>query len=171
MNRWKSLLMMLPCVACSSVQKVESPSVPSRIRAHTLRLKPGQGLTEELQAFAKSQGLRAAAILTTVGSLNRVNLRYANQKEGVAEEGHFEIVSLVGTLTADSMHLHLSVSDGHGKTRGGHLLPGNTVYTTAEIVIAELEDAVYERELDPTFGYRELVVKPNLNSRKPPSPK
>jgi predicted DNA-binding protein with PD1-like motif len=164
MNRSKlhsirSLLLLLPSVACSTAP-APSPTVPSRIRAHTLRLRPGQGLVEELQAFAKSQRLRAGAILTTVGSLTRVNLRYANQKEGVAEEGHFEIVSLVGTLNEDSMHLHLSVSDGQGRTRGGHLLPGNTVYTTAEIVIAELEDASYERELDPTFGYRELVVKP-----------
>ena len=73
MNRWKSLLMMIPCVACSSLQKLESPSIPSRIRAHTLRLKPGQGLTEELQAFAKSQHLRAGAILTTVAGVVRKN--------------------------------------------------------------------------------------------------
>jgi predicted DNA-binding protein with PD1-like motif len=66
----------------------------------------------------------------------------------------------VGTLNEDSMHLHLSVSDGKGSTRGGHLMPGNTVYTTAEIVIAELEDADYLREPDAQSGYRELVVKP-----------
>lgn len=160
MRSWKSLLMLLPCVACSSMPKNDSPSAPSRVRAHTLRLKPGQGLTEELQAWAKSQHIRAAAIVTTVGSLTRVNLRYANQKEPVSEEGHFEIVSLVGTLNEESMHLHLSVSDGKGQTRGGHLMPGNTIYTTAEIVIAELEDSEYTREPDSQSGYRELVVKP-----------
>ena len=159
MKSWKSLFLFLPCVACSSLPKHDSPTVPSRVRAHTLRLKPGQGLTEELQAWAKSQQIRAAAIMTTVGSLTRVNLRYANQKESVAEDGHFEIVSLVGTLNEDSMHLHLSVSDGKGQTRGGHLMPGNIIYTTAEIVIAEIEDADFTREPDPQSGYRELVVK------------
>lgn len=151
--------MLLPCVACTSAPKLEGPTIPSRIRAHTLRLKPGQGLGEELQAWAKAHHIRAAAILTTVGSLTRVNLRYANQKEATRAEGYFEIVSLVGTLNEDSMHLHLSVSDGNGTTRGGHLMPGNTIYTTAEIVIAELKDADYQREPDPQSGYRELVVK------------
>ncbi len=160
MKSWKSLFLLLPCAACSSVPKSESPTVPSRVRAHTLRLKPGQGLTEELQSWAKTHRIRAAAIVTTVGSLTRVNLRYANQKEAVAEEGHFEIVSLVGTLNEDSMHLHLGVSDGKGATRGGHLMSGNTVYTTAEIVISEIEDADYLREPDSQSGYRELVVKP-----------
>ena len=160
MKSWKSLLMFLPCVACSSIPKSDSPTVPSRIRAHTLRLKPGQGITEELQAWAKTHRIRAAAILTTVGSLTRVNLRYANQKNPTMDEGHFEIVSLVGTLNEDSMHLHLSVSDGKGVTRGGHLMPGNIIYTTAEIVIAELEDADFQREPDSQSGYRELVVKP-----------
>ena len=57
------------------------------------------------------------------------------------------------------MHLHASVSNTKGETFGGHLASGNIIYTTAEIVIAELEDVTFTREQDPDSGYKELVVK------------
>jgi uncharacterized protein len=44
--------------------------------------------------------------------------------------------------------------------KAGHLLDGNVVYTTVEIVIAHLSDLSFTRVLDETYGYRELVIKP-----------
>lgn len=111
-------------------------------------------------AIAVENKIKAGFIATCVGSLEQINLRYANQPEGKILKGHFEIVSLVGTLTDSSSHLHLSVSDNTGKTIGGHLLDGNLIYTTAEIVIRELTDVQFEREIDSTYGYKELVIKP-----------
>lgn len=160
MKFWKYILPILSLNACTTPPYADDPAVPSRVRAHTLRLKPGQELTEELEAWAKSHRIRAATIVSAVGSLTRVSLRYANQKNATSGVGHFEVVSLVGTLNEESMHLHLSVSDGRGNTLGGHLMPGSVVYTTAEVVIAELEDADYLREQDLQSGYRELKVKP-----------
>ena len=52
------------------------------------------------------------------------------------------------------------MSDSTGRTLGGHLLDGCRVYTTAEIVLAELPALVFSRETDATFGYKELVVQP-----------
>ena len=99
-------------------------------------------------------------MLTCVGSLTDVTLRLANQEGPAHYHGHFEIVSLVGTLSATGgAHLHLSVSDSTGRTLGGHLLDGCRVYTTAEIVLAELPALTFTREADPTFGYQELVVR------------
>lgn len=74
--------------------------------------------------------------------------------------GHFEIVSLVGTLSANGSHLHLAVADSTGRTIGGHLLDGCRVYTAAEIVLGELPALDFRRETDPAFGYLELVVRP-----------
>jgi predicted DNA-binding protein with PD1-like motif len=51
------------------------------------------------------------------------------------------------------------VSDSTGRTIGGHLLDGCRVYTTAEIVLGELPALAFTREIDPTFGYRELAVR------------
>ena len=127
---------------------------------YALRLRPDQDLKQELQAFAKTHDLRAAWIASAVGSLTTYHLRFANREEGFSESGHFEILSLSGTLSAEGMHVHLSVSDSTGRTTGGHLLDGNIVFTTAEIVIGVGRDFTFERAVDSTFGYRELVVRP-----------
>ena len=138
-------------------------SIASKMTAHTFRLKPGQDFMEELTAWAKEKKIKAATILSVVGSFTKVNLRYANQENGSAQEGHFEIVSIVGTFNDTSTHIHASVSNGKGETFGGHMLPGNVIYTTAEVVVAELNDAVFTRETDKKesggSGWDELVVK------------
>lgn len=128
---------------------------------HAFRLRPHEDLKQSILDIAREKNVQAGIILTCVGSLEQVHLRYANQPEGVKQEGHFEIVSLVGTFSTSAAHLHLAVSDHTGKTTGGHLLDGNLIYTTAEIVIAELADLRFERGIDPTYGYLELVIKAN----------
>ena len=126
---------------------------------YVLRLRPGQDLKEALAAFAKTRGLRAGFLASAVGSLTDVHLRYANRDAGTRLSGHFEMLSLSGTLTQDGMHVHLSVADSTGRTYGGHLLDGNLVYTTAELVIGEATGLTFGREVDSTYGYRELTVK------------
>ena len=127
---------------------------------HVLRLAPGELLKESLQAFAKTHDIEAGWIVTAVGSLTDTHLRFANREAGTRASGHFEIVSLTGTLATSGAHLHMSVADGTGHTFGGHLLDGNRVYTTVELVIARDAGKRFAREVDPTYGYRELVVYP-----------
>lgn len=92
--------------------------------------------------------------------MKKANLRLANQPEATTLEEKFEIVSLVGTFGADSgMHLHPSISDGTGKTIGGHLMNGNLIYTTAEIIIGEALDVKFSRELDSITTYNELFIE------------
>ena len=131
----------------------ESP----RAHFYALRLRPGQDLLDELQHFARARRLRAAFVAACSGSAVRTRVRYANQPEPTVREGHFEIVSLSGTLNGDGAHVHASFADSTGATFGGHLMPGTLVYTTAEIVIGELDAVAFTREPDPTYGYRELV--------------
>ena len=128
-------------------------------KTHVIRLKPGQDLKKELQAFAEKNELDAAWIVTCAGSLTKYNIRFANQQNGSMAEGHFEIVSLTGTLSRNGSHIHISVSDSTGKTTGGHLLDGNIIYTTAEIVIGESNDLVFSREKDGTTPWEELVIR------------
>lgn len=148
------------------------PAVSSVVKAYALRLRPGQDLRHELVAFAQQHQLRAAAVLTCVGSLTTTSLRLANQEGPTHYHGHFEIVSLVGTLSVNGSHLHLSVADSTGRTLGGHLLEGSVVYTTAEIVLSELPELDFRREPDPTYGYQELTVYPAPKPpRRAPTPK
>jgi predicted DNA-binding protein with PD1-like motif len=121
------------------------------------RLKPHADLRESILDFARSNKIKAGVVLTCVGSLEQLNLRFANQPSGSLLRGYFEILSLSGTFSDTSSHLHLSVADHTGKTIGGHLLTGNLIYT-AEIAFAELTDLEFHRVLDPTYGYRELIV-------------
>lgn len=145
----------------SSAQPTSIPmeAVAAPMQTYSFRLRPGQDLKTELDALVKKQRIGAGAVLTCVGSLTDVSLRLANQDGPSVWKGHYEIVSLVGTLSANGSHVHLSVSDSTGRTLGGHLLEGCKIYTTAEILIGVMPSLDYVREVDPTFGYRELVVR------------
>ena len=85
----------------------------------------------------------------------------SNQTEGINREGHFEILSLSGTVSINGLHLHLAVSDSSGNTIGGHLLEGNIIYTTAELVISSTEKYLFTRTKDGTTPWEELQIKEN----------
>lgn len=148
-------------------QSAALPPATSLTRAHALRLRPGDDLRNTLLAYVAQHGIEAGAVLTCVGSLTVATLRLANQEGPTEYRGHFEIVSLVGMLSATGgSHLHLAVADSTGRTLGGHLLAGCRVYTTAEIVLIALPELKFTRETDPVFGYKELVVKPAATKKQ-----
>lgn len=126
---------------------------------HIIRLHPGDDVKLKLEEFVHERKLEAALIVSAVGSLGLAELRYVAQDKTTKLKGPFEVVSLSGTLSASGgSHVHMSISDGTGKTLGGHLMPGNKVYTTLEIGIGELKDKAFKREHDPKSGYEELKI-------------
>lgn len=140
-------------IGCRSI-----PMQASKTDVYALRLHPGQDLKKELDLFARNHEIAAGFIVTCVGSLRKANLRLANQPQPTAWERKFEIVSLVGTLSPDGSHLHIAIADSTGATLGGHLLEGNEIYTTAEIVIGSARSLRFRRETDPQTTYKELKV-------------
>ncbi len=126
---------------------------------HCLRFHPGQDLKQSLKAFAVQKNLQAGAVLTGIGSLSQVALRFASQPEATVLSGAFELINLAGTLSAHGLHLHGAVADQQGQVYGGHIAAGCIVRTTAEIVIAELPNLCLKRGLDPQTGYLELIVE------------
>jgi predicted DNA-binding protein with PD1-like motif len=136
------------------------------VRILALRLKPGQDLRQQLESFVKEQGIKAGFLITTVGSLRQASIRLADQPAATDFTGKFEIVSLVGTLGQDGVHLHISISDSTGKTIGGHLVAGCLIYTTAEIVIGEAQGLTFSRELDAETGYQELRIRKKPQRRR-----
>ena len=117
---------------------------------------------DEIECFVIEKDIHAGCILCAVGSLTHATLRLANQIDYTHYHGHFEIISLIGTVSIYGSHLHTSISDGNGVTTGGHLVSGCKIYTTAEIVLAVFPDLVYRREPCDQSGYEELVVYPNI---------
>jgi len=129
------------------------------MHAYTFRLKPGQDLFDSIESFVKEKDIQAGCVLSSVGSLTYATLRLANRGVYNHYEGYFEIVSMTGTVSVHGSHIHVAISDGDGKTIGGHLVPGCKVYTTAEVVLAVFDDVIFKRELlEDDSGYEELVV-------------
>ena len=129
------------------------------MKTHATRLQPNTDLKKEIFSFFKSKNITAGLILSAVGSLKMVNLRFADAATATLLNGPFEILSLNGTLSIDGVHLHICISDTNGKTLGGHLLDGCMIHTTCELVIGELLNTFFNRELDPATQYQELKIK------------
>ena len=130
-----------------------------RNKIHSLRLLPGNDLKKSVELFVKKNKIKAGVILSSVGSLTVAELRFADQKIPSKIKGPFEIIQLNGTVTVHGLHLHLGLSDSKGHMIGGHLLPGCLIHTTCELVILEMKDREFIRELDYQTSYKELLVK------------
>ncbi len=139
--------------ACKNIKQMSNSSI-----IHAFRLKPGDDLKQSIIKYVDENKIAAGYVVTCVGSLTEYNIRFANKPDGSKGTGHFEIVSLTGVLSTEGSHIHISISDSTGKTIGGHLMDGCKVYTTAEIVVGEDKTKVFTREVDSTFGYKELKV-------------
>jgi predicted DNA-binding protein with PD1-like motif len=136
----------------------KSRQLSANTLTHAFRLKPGDDLLNGIDAFVQEHHIEAGYIITCAGSLTAYNIRFANQTDGSKGEGHFEIVSLSGTLSKNGSHIHISISDDTGRMIGGHLLKENLVYTTAEIVIGEHKGLVFTRDKDGTTPWQELQI-------------
>jgi predicted DNA-binding protein with PD1-like motif len=129
------------------------------ITAYAFRLKPGQDLKQEIQKIVIQKQIKGGWISSCAGSLTNYNIRFANQPVGSSDSGHFEIVSLTGTVSTNGSHIHISVSDSTGKTIGGHLMDRCFIYTTAEIVILSSDNFIFKREKDGTTAWEELQLE------------
>lgn len=101
----------------------------------------------------------AGCIISAVGSLAHAKLRLAGSTEFFEVSGKFEIVSATGTLSRNGSHIHIAIADNRGQVTGGHLVEGNLIFTTCEIVILKLAEYSFERAPDPQTGYGELLIK------------
>lgn len=148
------ILTTLLLTACQSKKMNEQNTL-----VYAFRLKPGEDLKGGIEKIIKDKAIKAGWVATCVGSLTDYAIRFANQSEESKGSGHFEIVSLVGTISINGSHLHISISDSTGKTIGGHLMPGCKVYTTAEIVLQVTDKYEFAREKDGSTLWEELKVK------------
>lgn len=153
----KFLIIALTTIIFSACQS--SNMKQEKITTYAFRLKPGDDLKAGIEKLIKENNIRAGWIATCVGSLTDYTIRFANQAEGTKGSGHFEIVSLVGTVSINGSHIHISISDSAGNTTGGHLMSGCRIYTTAEIVIQASDKFEFTREKDGSTPWEELQVK------------
>lgn len=129
------------------------------IKAHAFRLTKGQDLKVELENYISEKGIKAAVIASAVGCVSKAVVRNAGGEKCITIDKDLEIVSMTGTFSVDGCHLHISLSDDELNTYGGHLKDGCIINTTCEVVILELENYEFTREMDDSTGYKELVIK------------
>lgn len=129
------------------------------MKEHAIRLTKGMDLKVEIEKYAKEHNIEAGCIISAVGCLTKLTLRTAGAKSVETIEDDFEIVSATGTISKDGCHIHIAVSDDTLKTYGGHLKDGCIINTTVELVLLELNDYSFNREMDENTGYKELVIR------------
>jgi uncharacterized protein len=129
------------------------------MHTHAIRLKPGEDLKQSIQKFVQQNNIEAGWVVTCAGSLTKASIRLANQPNTNVYEGHFEILSLSGTVSVNGSHLHISVADSTGNCIGGHLTEGSIIYTTAEIILQESKELKFTREKDGTTPWEELQIR------------
>jgi predicted DNA-binding protein with PD1-like motif len=130
------------------------------MRVLPLRLQPGDDLRLSLERWMAQQQEQAGCVLSAVGSLEEAQLRRAGHQQNTTITGQMEMLTLMGTLSADGAHLHITIADSSGAVRGGHLCAGSLVRTTAELVVGLMPHWRFNRQLDPATGYAELRITP-----------
>ncbi|MCR4465672.1 MULTISPECIES: PPC domain-containing DNA-binding protein [unclassified Burkholderia] len=130
------------------------------MQAHPLRLSPGDDLRASIEQALRRLDAHAAFVIQGIGSLNVAQLRYAGVAAPTELRGDLEILTLAGSVSPDGAHLHMAVSDAHGRVSGGHVASGCVVRTTAEILLVSLPAHRFSREHDALTGFNELVVRP-----------
>jgi uncharacterized protein len=110
-----------------------------------LRLDPGEDVLLSLRTAVVDQGIRNAAILSGVGSLDRYHfhvVKTTNMPPGntfIRGEGPFDILTVTGLVVNGEVHAHITFSDTE-LAMGGHLEEGCRVLTFAVVVMAEAID-------------------------------
>lgn len=124
-----------------------------------LRLEPGADLRGAIEQAVATQAAGAAFLLAGIGSLSCAALRLAGAAEPLVLDGDLELLTLSGSVAANGAHLHATLARADGSVLGGHVAPGCTVRTTAELLLAPLPCWRLQRAPDPRTGFAELVAQ------------
>jgi len=143
-------------------------SQAQRGRTFVLRLEDGETVHEEIERFAREQGITAAALIIIGGAAGESRL-VVGPERGDARPvtpamhilGDVHEVAGTGTLFPDDegapvVHLHMACGRGDN-TVTGCIRAGIKVWQIMEIVLFELTDTTGRRVFHPDLGFKLLV--------------
>ena len=136
-----------------------------------LRLGPGEDIIGSLEQTCREENIRSGAILSINGSMDGAQFFTVQERpdlkagfgysEPVVLDGAVEMLAACGTIShlgdAVNVHIHCSIGDRQGIAHGGHLIPGNKVLLTMEIVIGVFEHVDMAMKLCPTLEVNVLA--------------
>ncbi|KJY83189.1 DNA-binding protein [Vibrio galatheae] len=127
-----------------------------------VRLTKGQDLKLYIQQLVTEHNIHAGTIASCVGCFTQTTMRLAGATDTLQLHELVEIVSVMGTLTAEHQHIHIAVAKKDGSVVGGHLMAGCLVDTTVELILHRYDNHNFSREYDQSTGFTELVVSKAL---------
>ena len=128
---------------------------------YIFRLHRGDDLKQSILEFCKMNNINSGIMAWAVGCCSKVRFRLAGAESFYEDERDYEIVSIMGTISKDGVHIHISFADDTGKVVGGHLSDGCIINTTCEVSIIETNKYKLSREYDEETCYKELVIEMN----------
>lgn len=127
------------------------------------RMSPGEDVLLGLEKICRDYGIQNGVILNGIGSLdgaqffNPVPLKDKKAGYGYSEavvlRGPIELVNLSGMICHNEqgetlLHVHYGLTDQYGNGHGGHLIEGNKVLMTVDVIIGEIEGVDMGRGYD-----------------------
>ncbi len=139
-------------------------------RIFVLRLEHGEIVHEEIERFARTKNIFAAA-LVAVGGAGAGSRLVVGPEDGDARpiDPMMHVLSNVheivgaGTIFTDEeggplLHMHLAC--GRDKDAvAGCIRSGVTVWQIMEVIVFELVDAAAGRAVDPDLGFKLLMIR------------
>lgn len=132
-------------------------------RVVAIRMAPGEDVLEGLKRACEETGIKHGMILGGIGSLDGAQffdpIPIPEKKAGYGYgealrlEGPIELVSLSGMICEGEdgqvmFHVHASLSGQDGSAYGGHLIDGNKVLLTVDVILGEIEGIRMGRRFD-----------------------
>ena len=130
-------------------------------KIHVFRIKPGQELLNEITRYCQEHEIHSGVVIGLIGSVESAKLNFLKALPGQYETeeyaGPLEIVCAQGSVALKNedliVHIHIQLSNQES-CWGGHLVEAK-VFSTAEVVIGELDYQLY-RYSDEYTGLNEL---------------
>jgi predicted DNA-binding protein with PD1-like motif len=145
-------------------------------RVVVMRLAPNCDLMKSLKETAEKENIRSGVILSGAGSLKQAtirNVRSFPEEFPITDQNRIytpkneplELLSLSGIISRKDgevhLHCHIAISSGldDGKAYGGHLIEGCIVFSTCEVIIAEITGLEMKYNIDPETRVLQLYFE------------
>jgi len=130
----------------NSVEVPDVYAVEGRIeRVVVLRFKYQTDLLGGIEKMVKEKGIRNAVFLSGVGSVRNYHVHAVSNRDFPSKNVFIrdsgtpaDIISVNGYVVNGKVHAHMTLADGE-KAWGGHIEPGNPVFTFAIITLGVLD--------------------------------
>ena len=124
------------------------------------KLETGMDLLISLQERAKKEN-KPGYILSVVGNLSKARIKCPGKKQSTLIQNTLEIISLNGTISHSSCHLHISFSDGNCNVWAGHLEEGTIILKAADMLIGFVDENLITKEKITNNKLIEIFIIPD----------